>query len=164
MIDKYHSMDDLLNNIAQLLISKKIMIATAESCTGGLIGHSLTNISGSSEFFERGIISYSNQAKIELLGVSEQALEKFGAVSEEIAKAMAEGVRKNASVDIGLATTGIAGPTGGSKEKPIGLVFIGLSSEHDTIVKQYNFKGDRLENKYSTLHQALHMLYQYISK
>ena len=120
---------ELINKIYFELKRQKLTIATAESCTGGLIGHTFTNVSGSSEYFDRGIISYSNKAKVELLGVSESLLKEQGAVSEEVAKTMAENVRKRSDVDIGISTTGIAGPLGGTKEKPVGLVYIGVSTE-----------------------------------
>jgi nicotinamide-nucleotide amidase len=150
---------ELLNKIYLKLIEKKYKIATAESCTGGFISHNLTNISGSSSYFDRGIVSYSNESKIDLLGVSREIIEKYGAVSEEVAIAMAEGLRKKFRVDIGLSTTGIAGPTGGTKEKPVGLVFIGISIEDKTIVKKFIFKGDRLKNKQLTCIEALNFLY-----
>ena len=116
--------EDSLLKISNLLEQRNITVATAESCSGGLIAHTLTNISGSSVYFDRGIVSYSNKAKIDLLGIKEDILEEFGAVSEQVAEAMAEGVRIKSNVDIGIATTGIAGPTGGTPEKPVGLVYI----------------------------------------
>jgi len=155
--------EEILNKISVILKEKNLKIATSESCTGGLISHTLTNISGSSEYFDRGIVSYSNKSKTELLGVPEELLEKFGAVSEQVAKAMAGAVRKRSNVDIGLATTGIAGPTGGTKEKPVGLVFISISSINKTIVKKFQFSGNRLENKKSTCNAALKMLLDFIS-
>ena len=157
MIDK-----KILIKVSNFLKEKKISIAVAESCTGGLIAHTLTNISGSSDYFDRGIVSYSNESKIELLGVSENILKKYGAVSEQVVKQMAEGIRKKSKVDIGLATTGIAGPTGGTKEKPIGLVFISISNKEKTIVKKYQFSGDRLKNKESACNAALKILMDFI--
>jgi len=154
--------EQILQSVSSMLIKYKLKIATAESCTGGLIAHSLTNISGSSDFFECGIVSYSNRAKTERLDISEELLNEYGAVSKPVAKAMAKGVRKKTDVDIGISTTGIAGPTGGTKEKPVGLVFIGLSTRTNTIVKKYQFKGSRLENKQSTCNAALNMLYEYL--
>jgi len=156
--------EEILKKIFIILKEKSLKIATAESCTGGLISHTLTNISGSSEFFDRGIVSYSNTAKIELLGVPDELLEKFGAVSEQVAKTMAEGVRKKSNVDIGIATTGIAGPTGGTKEKPVGLVYISISSTNNTIVKKFKFEGSRLENKESTCNAAINLLLDFITK
>ena len=144
--------------ISDILKQKKLTIATAESCTGGLIAHTFTNISRSSDFFERGIVSYSNEAKIELLDVPKDLLIKYGAVSEQVAKAMAEGIRTKSNVDIGISTTGIAGPTGGTKEKPVGLVYISISTSDKTIVKKFQFTGDRIQNKESTCNEAHQML------
>jgi nicotinamide-nucleotide amidase len=154
--------ENILKKIKDYLIDKKLKIATAESCSGGLIAHTLTNISGSSVYFDRGIVSYSNNAKNELLNVSEKLLEEYGAVSEPIAKEMAENIRKISKVDIGISSTGIAGPTGGTKDKPIGLVYIGLSTKKNTIVKKYLFKGNRIDNKISTCNAALKMIYEYL--
>ena len=149
---------ELPDKISNMLKNQKLVIATAESCTGGLIAHTLTNISGSSEYFDRGIVTYSNRAKMELLDVPEDMLKKYGAVSMEVAKIMAKNVRIKSNVDIGISTTGIAGPTGGSKEKPVGLVFIAVSTERNTAVKKFNFSGDRSQNKKSTCDAALDML------
>ena len=151
--------DELLNKIYLKLIEKKYRIATAESCTGGLIGHNLTNISGGSNYFDRGIITYSNESKIELLDVPKIIIDKYGAVSKEVAIAMAKGLRRKYGVDIGLSTTGIAGPTGGTKEKPVGLVYIGISLKDKSYVKKFNFKGTRIENKQQTCDNALNILY-----
>ena len=156
--------EKILDKITIILKEKDLKIATAESCTGGLISNFFTNISGSSEYFDRGIVSYSNNAKIELLGVSEDNLNKYGAVSEQVAKEMAEGVRKKSNVDIGIATTGIAGPTGGTKEKPVGLVYIGISIKDNTYVKKFQFSGSRLENKESTKNASLKMLFDLLNR
>jgi len=150
--------EELLNKVANLLKEKRIKIATAESCTGGMLANLLTNISGSSEYFDRGIVSYSNRAKMEMLGVSKETLDKYGAVSEETAREMAEGIRRLAKVDMGISTTGIAGPTGGTEDKPVGLVYIGLSTKKGTIVKRFIFKKDRIGNKESACEAALSML------
>ncbi len=154
--------ENILKKVSNYLIDKKLKIATAESCTGGLIAHTLTNISGSSNYFDRGIVSYSNNAKSELLEVSKELLEEYGAVSELVAKEMAENIRKLSKVDIGLSTTGIAGPTGGSREKPIGLVYIGISTKNYKKIKKFLFKGDRIDIKMSTCNAALKMLYNYL--
>lgn len=156
--------NDILKKIANLLKQKHLTVATAESCTGGLISHSLTNISGSSVYFDRGIVSYSNNAKMELLGVYKEIFEKYGAVSEQIAKVMAEGVRTKSNVDIGISTTGIAGPTGGTKEKPVGLVYIAVSTTKNVVVKKFQFTGDRLQNKENTCNAALQMLLDTLNK
>ena len=149
---------ELLNKIYLKLVKNNYKIATAESCTGGLIGHTLTNIPGISNYFDRGIISYSNISKIDLLDVPKNLIIDYGAVSKEVALAMAEGVMNKYGVDIGLSTTGIAGPTGGTKEKPVGLVFIGISIKNKSYVKKFIFKGDRLMNKKLTCDAALNML------
>ena len=156
--------EDLLKKILCLLKKQKYTIATAESCTGGLLAHTLTNVSGSSSYFDRGIISYKNRAKTELLGVSEQMLKKHGAVSEEVAREMAERVRTISKVDIGLATTGIAGPTGGTTEKPVGLVYIAISTTNSTTVQKYHFSGNRLQNKEDTVNAVLTMLQNHLIK
>lgn len=144
--------------VAQLLRNTKQTVAVAESCTGGLLAHKLTNISGSSEYFERGVVSYSNQSKVELLGVPEAMLQEAGAVSSQTAVAMAEGIRKLSGADFGLSTTGIAGPTGGSKEKPVGLVYIGLASEQTSFAQSFQFFKDRLNNKERSVQAALELL------
>jgi len=146
-----------LSDLSKALKEKNLTIATAESATGGLIASNLTNISGSSDYFDRGLITYSNKAKIKLLGVSESDLKKYGAVSKIIAEQMAEGARKNSCVDIAVSTTGIAGPTGGSKEKPVGTVFIGFSSEEKTIAKKFQFNGNRIKNKEMFCNAAVKM-------
>jgi len=147
-----------------LLKEKNLTVATAESCTGGLIAHTLTNISGSSDYFDRGIVSYSNTAKTELLRVPENILKKYGAVSKQVAKIMAESIRIKSNVDLGIATTGIAGPTGGTKEKPVGLVFIAISTSQGTYIRRYQFSGNRLENKEYTCNAALWMVLDHIIK
>lgn len=153
----------MVEKVSNILKEKKLKIATAESCTGGLIAHTFTNIGGSSDYFERGFVTYSNDAKIELLDVSAETLKEHGAVSKHVAKSMAEGVRLKSKVDIGVSTTGIAGPTGGTPEKPVGLVYIAVSTLEKTVVKKFNFKGNRLENKYSACNAAFEMLLDLIS-
>ncbi len=157
-------MDELAKKVAHLLKERNMKVATAESCTGGLIGHTITNIPGSSEYYEGGVISYSNALKMNLLGVKEEILAKYGAVSEQTAREMADGIRKKASVDIGIATTGIAGPGGGTPEKPVGLVYIAISSEKETKVEKHLFHGNRWENKESTCRAALNLLLNYLEK
>ncbi len=150
--------ENLLNKVFNLLKKHKLTVATVESCTGGLIAHTITNISGSSEYFDRGIISYSNKSKMELLDVAEDLLIKHGAVSPEVAKEMANNIRTKSKVDIGIATTGIAGPTGGTKEKPVGLIYIAVSTKDDTKVERFLFSDDRIQNKENTCNAALKML------
>lgn len=154
----------LLNKISDELKKRNLTVATAESCTGGLLASSLTDVPGSSEYFDRGIISYSNQSKMELLGISEEILKEHGSVSEQTAKAMAVNIKERSNVDIGLSTTGIAGPTGGTKEKPVGLVYIGIATSKKTDVKRFIFSGDRLQNKESTCNATLQLLLETITK
>ena len=140
------------------LREKKATIALAESCTGGLISHRITNVPGSSAYFERGIVAYSNQAKVDHLGVSEKILNDYGAVSSETAMAMASGIRKAANATFGLAVTGIAGPGGGTPEKPVGLVYIAIASLDGTEVSNFRFSGDRAGIKVKTAEAALKWL------
>ncbi|MBM4038375.1 MAG: competence/damage-inducible protein A [Planctomycetes bacterium] len=128
---------------ARLLECHGRTLAIAESCTGGLVGHLLTNVPGISRFLLEDLVTYSNAAKAELLGVPAETIQAVGAVSEEVARAMAEGVRKRAKADIGLSTTGIAGPDGGSAEKPVGLVYIGLATDAGTSVERITLVGGR---------------------
>ena len=120
-------MESLCYEIIELLRLKNLTLASAESCTGGLISKMITDVAGCSDVFEGGVVSYSNDVKMKLLGVKAETLEKHGAVSAETAKEMALGVRLACMADIGISTTGIAGPTGGTKEKPVGTVYIGIS-------------------------------------
>ena len=150
--------EKLVKEVSESLKRLKLKVAVAESCTGGLISHTLTNISGSSEYFERGVITYSNISKQELLDVPKNLLVKHGAVSEPVARAMADNVRIKSDVDIGIASTGIAGPTGGSEEKPVGLVYIAVSTDDITRVEKNNFSGNRLEIKEQSCNAALQLL------
>lgn len=133
----------LANVIVNMLLDKQLTIGVAESCTGGLISSELVSCAGVSSVFLEGAITYSNEAKVRTLNVSKDTLERFGAVSEETAREMAEGIRLRAGTRIGIATTGIAGPDGGSEEKPVGLVYVGLSVDGNVKVKKFNFQGDR---------------------
>jgi PncC family amidohydrolase len=155
---------NLINKVSDELKKHHVTIATAESCTGGLLAHTLTNVSGSSAYFNRGVISYSNQAKTQLLGIPEKLIQKHGAVSKEVAAAMANAIRQNAQVDYGIATTGIAGPTGGTKDKPVGLVYIAVSTKDSIVVKQFLFSGDRLTNKESTCAASLNLLLEILTQ
>ena len=155
----YGKNDESLESvIAKLLIERGLKIAVAESCTGGLINSRLTNISGSSQFLERGIVAYSNAAKVELLHVNEDTIQKNGAVSLEVARQLAEGIKAISGSDIGLSATGIMGPTGGSENKPIGLVFIGICDSNICTAKEFRFGDDRLLNKDRASQAALEML------
>ena len=152
--------DNLRENAEQLLIHCRCLslkISTAESCTGGLIASCITSCTGSSSVFERGYITYSNEAKEELLDVSLTTLQSFGAVSEEVAIEMAEGALINAKTNLSLAVTGVAGPGGGTSLKPVGLVFIACASEDagDTKCQKFNFPGNREEIRLATVEQAI---------
>jgi nicotinamide-nucleotide amidase len=151
--------NDLLEAVVgRLLLDRELKIAVAESCTGGLVGNLLTNVSGSSKYFERGVICYSNAAKVELLKVNEDVIAEHGAVSMEVAMQMAEGVKSTSGTDIGLATTGIMGPTGATPDKPVGLVYIGYCDEKVCTAKKFNFGDDRLLNKQRTAQAALDLV------
>ncbi|MBS3816432.1 MAG: nicotinamide-nucleotide adenylyltransferase [Candidatus Thermoplasmatota archaeon] len=145
-------------DIAHLLTKNDKTIATAESCTGGLVSNRLTNVPGSSDYFIAGLVTYSNRAKTELLNVDEKMIDKKGAVSSEVAEQMAEGVRKDRNTDIGLSTTGIAGPGGGSEEKPVGTVYIGISREEKTENILFQFSGEREKVKEQASEKALKSL------
>jgi nicotinamide-nucleotide amidase len=148
--------------VADLLFEQKKTIAVAESCTGGLLAHRLTNISGSSNYFERGLVTYSNRSKIELLGVPEDMIATRGAVSPEVAEAMARGVRQRSGTDFGLSTTGIAGPTGGTPEKPVGLIYIGIAGPEGAEVERHVFSKHRLLNKERGTQAALDLLRRHL--
>jgi len=146
--------------LGQALTEQQLTIATAESCTGGLLGHLLTSVSGSSGYYLGGVIAYSNEVKESFLGVRPETLAAHGAVSEQTAKEMAAGVRERIGSDIGISTTGIAGPTGGTPGKPVGLVFIGISTAEETVAIECRFKGSRGEIKESTARTLLNEVYK----
>ncbi len=147
--------DQLEAVVGRLLLEREFKIATAESCTGGLVGDMLTNVSGSSKYYERGVICYSNAAKVEILNVNEDTLAEHGAVSMEVAMQMAVGVKSTSGADIGLATTGIMGPTGATNDKSVGLVYIGYCDDKVCTAKKFHFGEDRLLNKQRTAQAAL---------
>lgn len=143
--------------LVEKLIQQGMTVTTAESCTGGLIAGTLVNVPGASDVLNEGYITYSNEAKERLVGVSHDTLDQYGAVSEQTAREMAEGAAKAAKADVGLSSTGIAGPGGGTKEKPVGLVYVGCSVRGKTAVKECRFSGDRMENRLNTVQTALTM-------
>lgn len=153
-----------MNDFFECLKKYGLTVSTAESCTGGMIAAAITDISGASEFFGMGAVTYSNDAKMKLLGVKKQTLDKYGAVSEQTACEMAEGVLKLSGADVAVSVTGIAGPTGGTKEKPVGLVFIGISGKHGTFAYQNNFSGSRLDVRKQTVERAFEIGAEYINK
>jgi nicotinamide-nucleotide amidase len=141
--------------VGEMLLRKKLTLSVAESCTGGLIGNLLTNVPGSSGYFLGGMIVYGNQAKMDLLRVSKETLDTHGAVSDPVAREMAAGVRRELKTDLGLSVTGIAGPDGGTAEKPVGTVYIGLASGDETFSGKYRFWGKREQNKLNSAMMAL---------
>ena len=148
--------------VGELLRRRGLRLATAESCTGGLLSHLITNIPGSSTYFMGGVVSYSYEAKVRLLGVHWSTLEKYGAVSQETVIEMASGVRKALAADIGVSISGIAGPGGGLPEKPVGLTWIGLSTAGVDKAWSYTWEGDRLQIKEQSARQALQLLVDYL--
>lgn len=154
--------------VGRQLNASGLRLALAESCTGGLIGHRLTQVPGSSAYLDRGIVCYSNEAKHELLGVSNQLLRRYGAVSAEVAAAMARGARFRSGADVALSVTGIAGPGGGSERKPVGLVYIGLNGRagrsSETITQECRFHGDRQTVKLRASQAALNTLRQWLDR
>ena len=140
-----------------------LTISVAESCTGGMICNLITNTPGSSRYFMGGVVSYSNESKIDILGVDKDLIIKYGAVSKQVASQMAKGVRRITNADIGISTTGIAGPEGGTPEKPVGLCYIGISTGNSTNARKFIFQGNRLQIKKSATNQAIENLLSILS-
>ena len=152
-------MSNLSLKIVKLLTSKGLTVSFAESCTGGLLSSSITSISGSSKVFNMGLVTYSNNAKVKLLKVPKKTINKYGAVSYETCLSMVKNLSKISKSNISISVTGIAGPNGGTKEKPVGLVYIGLKKGSKTIIKKYLFKGKkRISIQKATVNQALKMI------
>ena len=150
--------EDLVAKLADLLLARKLMLATAESCTGGLIAGACTDLAGSSGWLERGFVTYSNEAKCEMLGVDAALIAAHGAVSEAVARAMAEGAVARSRAPVSVAVTGVAGPTGGSADKPVGTVWFGWSVDGEVRTKRRRFDGDRAAVRAATVHYALENL------
>jgi len=150
--------------VGDWLRAQGLTLSVAESCTGGLLGHRLTNVAGSSVYFAGGVVPYSYRAKEQLLGVRRETLETYGAVSEETAVEMARGVRRVLQTGVSLAITGIAGPAGGMPDKPVGLVYIALSAEDDEECRRFVWDGDRQQNKARSAQAALEMLADYLRR
>lgn len=161
-------MAELELEIAQLIreyqakTGKLLTIATVESATGGRVADRLTNVPGSSDYYKGSVVAYSNEVKINVLGVRRQTIENYGAVSEQTALEMARGGRELLGVDICISNTGIAGPSGGTLEKPVGLFYIGLSVESESLSQRHIFPGNREENKQSAAEAALNILKRYL--
>ena len=156
--------EPLEKQTGELLSQLGWTVAVAESCTGGLLGHRITNVSGSSAYFQGGVISYSSEAKEQILGVPHEILVKHGTVSKETALAMAQGARRLFGTDIALSLTGIAGPTGGTPEKPVGLVYIALAAEGVDLWEKHIWQGEREENKRQSTEAALQLLLRYLTR
>lgn len=148
--------------VGRLLRQCGLRLAVAESCTGGLVSHRITNVPGSSDYFMGGITAYANEAKAGLLGVSRETLETYGAVSRETALEMAQGVRLALQADIGLGITGIAGPGGGTPQKPVGLVWIALCTDERSDARRFLWSGDRLQVKEQSAQAALEWLAEFL--
>ena len=156
-------MDRLLDQLAAALLARQQTLATAESCTGGLVGAALTSLPGSSAWYLGGVIAYANDLKIRLLGVPAEILAAHGAVSLETARAMAAGARAATAADFAVDLTGIAGPAGGTPEKPVGLVFIGVAAPHGTATFKHHFSGSRAEIRQAATEAALRHLLEAVA-
>ncbi|MBQ7920283.1 MAG: CinA family protein [Lachnospiraceae bacterium] len=154
----------LEEQVANLLKEKNLKITCAESCTGGLISGRLVNVSGISDFYEAGIVTYANAAKERFLKVPGDMLEKYGAVSSQVAEAMARGAISFAGADVSIAVTGIAGPGGGTPEKPVGLVYMACCVRDEVTVRKHNFTGDRQSVRECTVQEALKLVIECLSK
>jgi len=156
-------MGSLEQDVVDLLRQKGMNLGVVESATGGLISHLITNVPGSSDCYEGSITAYSNEVKITVVGVREGTLNRYGAVSRQVARQMAEGGRKVLAVDICIADTGIAGPAGGTPGKPVGLFYIGLAHQAGTSARKHEFQGNREENKRCAAEAALSWLKEYLA-
>lgn len=159
-----HHTEPLEVVVGKLLVARHHTLAIAESCTGGLLTHRLTNVPGSSAYIIASVVAYAYAAKVIALGVSWDTLNRFGAVSAETATEMARGARERFGATLGLAITGIAGPGGGTPEKPVGLVYLALDDARQTIVERHVWSGNRLQNKEQSAQAALELLYHYLTK
>jgi len=155
-------MVSLEQEVGNLLRQKGLTLGVVESATGGLISHLITNIPGSSDYYKGSVTAYSNETKIKVVGLKEDTINKYGAVSYQVAEEMAQGGRKALGTDICLADTGIAGPTGATSEKPVGLFYIGLSHQSGTYSQKHIFSGNREQNKRSAAEAALVWLKEYL--
>jgi nicotinamide-nucleotide amidase len=150
--------------VAEALLKKGFKLVTAESCTGGMIAAACTDLAGSSAWFERGFVTYSNDAKTELLGVEERVLRRAGAVCGPVAQAMAEGALAHSRAQVAVAVTGVAGPTGGSPAKPVGTVWFGFALPGQVVAEKCHFEGDRAAVRQATVHHALSRLLVLLSQ
>lgn len=158
------TLEDLIETVSETLMNKEMMLVTAESCTGGLIAKLITDRPGSSSVLERGFVTYSNEAKIELLDVSSETVSTYGAVSEQTALEMAQGAFKKSRADIAISVTGIAGPGGGTDDKPVGLVFIGIADKDHSGSFECRFDGNREDIREQTAIEALSIILSHITR
>ena len=155
-------MGNLEQEVGNLLRQKGLTLGIVESATGGLISHLITNVPGSSDYYKGAVTAYSNEVKIKVVGVKEDTINKYGAVSHQVAEEMAQGGRKILTADICLADTGIAGPSGATPGKPVGLFYIGLSHQAGTYSQKHHFQGNREQNKHRAAQAALTWLEEYL--
>ncbi|MCX7249581.1 MAG: CinA family protein [Burkholderiales bacterium] len=153
-----------VDSLARLLLEKKLQLVTAESCTGGLIAAACTDLAGSSAWFERGFVTYSNDAKIELLAVEERLLRRAGAVCEGVARAMVTGALAHSKAQVAVAVTGVAGPTGGSASKPVGTVWFGFAVPGQVVTERCHFDGDRAAVRAATVQHAFTRLLELLGQ
>jgi len=159
-LDMDQDSTQLVTRLAALLCEKGLKICTAESCTGGLIAKTLTDLAGSSDWFECGFVTYSNRAKTEMIDVPESVISEYGAVSEAVATAMANGALRNSAAQVAIAITGVAGPGGGSADKPVGTVWIAVASKKQVVAKKHFFQGNREAIRAATMLSAIEMALQ----
>ena len=150
--------------VGRLLVEQGLTLVTAESCTGGLLAHRITNVPGSSDYYFGGLVAYANEVKQAVLGVRQETLLAHGAVSEETAREMAQGARLKLGADLGLSVTGICGPTGGTPSKPVGLVYIALAAADKVRCERHVWQGDRLANKEQSAEAALDLVEAYLKE
>ncbi len=163
LLNNEQTIEQIQGRLADFLLKNKLLLTTAESCTGGMIAAACTDLAGSSAWFERGFVTYSNAAKTELLGVDAALIETHGAVSESVARAMAFGAIRHSAAQVSIAVTGIAGPTGGSAAKPVGTVWFGFSVQGRLHSEMQHFEGDRAAVRQQTVAHALHRVVALLS-
>lgn len=163
LLNQEHLAPESIGLLANLMLKNGLFLATAESCTGGMIAAACTDLAGSSAWFERGFVTYSNAAKTQMLGVDAALIEQHGAVSEPVARAMAFGAIRHSEAQVSVAVTGVAGPTGGSLTKPVGTVWFGFSTSGQLLSEVRCFNGDRAAIRRATLEHAVRRLIQLVS-
>ena len=154
----------MARRLQELCLARQVTVATAESCTGGLVASVITDVGGSSGYFRGGLVAYANEAKVRLLDVSPDLLTAHGAVSAQVAKAMAMGARGRLSVDVAVSVTGVAGPGGGSAAKPVGLTYVAVADEAGVEVRRFHWDGDRVANKDASVRAALELVISHVER